>query len=79
MKRLNTQLASWAQLRHDNLLYVDPVYDFSCGCSYPGIKERLKREKERRENSPFCSWIRGATCEFLEISGRHVLSRCQGT
>lgn len=37
MKRMNTQIASWAQLRHDNLLYVAPVYDFTCGCSYPGI------------------------------------------
>eukprot|EP00026_Physarum_polycephalum_P001978 Phypoly_transcript_01982.p1 GENE.Phypoly_transcript_01982~~Phypoly_transcript_01982.p1 ORF type:complete len:859 (+),score=142.97 Phypoly_transcript_01982:385-2961(+) len=42
MKRMNTQLASWAQLRHDNLLYVEPVYDFRCGCSYPaGFVEPL--------------------------------------
>lgn len=34
-KQLNTQLASWAQLRHDNLLYAKQSYSGSNGCSYP--------------------------------------------
>lgn len=32
---LSTQLASWAELRHDTLLYVKPSYTFNNGCEYP--------------------------------------------
>jgi hypothetical protein len=35
MKTLNTQLASWTQLRHDTILYAEQVYTFSAGCYYP--------------------------------------------
>ena len=35
MKTLNTQLASWTQLRHDTLLYVKPSYTASIVCGYP--------------------------------------------
>ena len=34
-QKMNTQLASWAQLRHDNLLYAKPSYSASLGCSFP--------------------------------------------
>jgi hypothetical protein len=34
-QKLNTQLASWAQLRHDNLLYVKQSYTGGIGCSFP--------------------------------------------
>ncbi|MCX6149292.1 MAG: DUF3160 domain-containing protein [Ignavibacteriales bacterium] len=34
-KLLNTQLASWTQLRHDNLLYAKQSYTGSSFCSYP--------------------------------------------
>ncbi|HNR68289.1 MAG TPA: DUF3160 domain-containing protein [bacterium] len=34
-QKLNTQLASWAQLRHDNLLYGKQSYTGGTGCSYP--------------------------------------------
>jgi hypothetical protein len=33
--RMNTQLAGWAQLRHDNLLYVKQSYTGGVGCFYP--------------------------------------------
>ncbi|EHO43066.1 hypothetical protein Calab_3467 [Caldithrix abyssi DSM 13497] len=33
--KLNTQLASWSQLRHDNLLYAKQSYTGAAGCSYP--------------------------------------------
>jgi hypothetical protein len=33
-RMLNTQLASWAHLRHDTLLYAKPSYDMA-GCDYP--------------------------------------------
>jgi hypothetical protein len=35
MKSLNTQLASWAQLRHDTILYVKQSYTAMTSCEYP--------------------------------------------
>ncbi len=35
LAKLNTQLASWAQLRHDNLLYAKQSYTGITGCSFP--------------------------------------------
>lgn len=35
MKTLNTQLASWTQLRHDTILYVKPSYTPPYLCDYP--------------------------------------------
>ncbi len=34
-EKMNTQLASWAQLRHDNLLYAKQSYSGGMICSYP--------------------------------------------
>lgn len=34
-EKINTQLASWAQLRHDNLLYAKQSYTGGAGCSFP--------------------------------------------
>jgi len=34
-KNVNTQLASWASLKHDALLYVKPPRAVFCGCDYP--------------------------------------------
>ncbi len=34
-KGMNTQLAAWAQLRHDNLLYAKQSYSGGVICSYP--------------------------------------------
>jgi Protein of unknown function (DUF3160)/FlgD Ig-like domain len=34
-EKMNTQLASWAQLRHDNLLYAKQSYTPGVICSYP--------------------------------------------
>lgn len=34
-QKMNTQLASWTQLRHDNVLYAKPSYTGMTGCSYP--------------------------------------------
>ena len=35
MKTLNTQLASWTELRHDTVLYVKQPYTGIVACSYP--------------------------------------------
>jgi hypothetical protein len=35
LRTLNTQLASWTQLRHDTLLYVKQSYTFPGLCEYP--------------------------------------------
>jgi hypothetical protein len=32
---LNAQLASWAELRHDTILYVKPSYTTGASCTYP--------------------------------------------
>ena len=34
-EKLNTQMTSWAQLRHDNILYGKQSYTGGTGCSYP--------------------------------------------
>ncbi len=34
-EKLNTQLASWAQLRHDNILYAKQSYSGGVTCSFP--------------------------------------------
>jgi hypothetical protein len=34
-QKMNTQLASWTELRHDNLLYAKPSYTSGFACSYP--------------------------------------------
>jgi hypothetical protein len=34
-EKMNTQLSSWAQLRHDNLLYAKQSYSGSVICSFP--------------------------------------------
>lgn len=36
-EKMNTQLASWAQLRHDNLLYAKQSYTGGVICSYPYV------------------------------------------
>lgn len=35
MKTLNTQLASWTQLKHDTVLYAKQPYTMFAGCSFP--------------------------------------------
>jgi hypothetical protein len=35
-KTLHTQLGSWAQLRHDNILYAKPPFSPMAVCEYPG-------------------------------------------
>ena len=34
-QKMNTQLAAWTQVRHDNLLYAKPSYTGGEGCSFP--------------------------------------------
>ncbi len=34
-EKINTQLAGWSQLRHDNLLYAKQSYTGGTGCSFP--------------------------------------------
>lgn len=37
VKNMNTQLASWAELRHDNVLYAKQSYTGGTSCSYPHV------------------------------------------
>ena len=36
-QKMNTQLSSWAQLRHDNLLYAKQSYSGGVTCSFPEV------------------------------------------
>ena len=36
-QKMNTQLSSWAQLRHDNLLYAKQSYTGGVSCSFPEV------------------------------------------
>src|SRR5262249_46385749 len=48
LKTVNTQLASWAQLRHDTVLYAKQSYTGVPACSYPaGFVEPLPQFWER--------------------------------
>src|SRR6185436_10824099 len=50
MKSLNTQLASWTQLRHDSILYVKQSYTAMAKCFYPaGYVEPLPQFWARLE------------------------------
>jgi hypothetical protein len=50
MKSLNTQLASWTELRHDTILYAKQSYTAVPACSYPtGYVEPLPHFWERFE------------------------------
>ena len=44
MKNLNTQMASWTELRHDTLLYAKPTYTDPGLCVYPDgyVEPRLE-------------------------------------
>lgn len=47
-KQLQTQLASWAELRHDTVLYAKQAYGVANGCDYPaGYVEPYPRFFER--------------------------------
>jgi hypothetical protein len=37
MKSLNTQLASWSQLRHDTILYAKQSYTGGAACEFPAV------------------------------------------
>jgi hypothetical protein len=48
MKTLNTQLASWTQLRHDTILYAKQSYTGPDGCIYPAAYVEPRVEFWRR-------------------------------
>ncbi len=37
IEKLNTQLSSWTELRHDNVLYAKQSYTGGTGCSFPHV------------------------------------------
>jgi len=68
MKTLNTQLASWTQLRHDTILYAKQSYTGSILCSYPAGFVEPRPE--------FWQWM-----QTLASNARNLISRLtfQGT
>ena len=72
-EKINTQLASWAQLRHDNLLYAKQSYTGGTGCSFPysfvePYPEFYSRLEEFAHNAgEFFSSIPAASYEIQKI------------
>lgn len=74
-KKINTQLSSWAQLRHDNLLYGKQSYTGGVVCSFPygyveplpafylAVKKYAQLAKEKFETSNF--WNGGFKTDIL--------------
>ncbi|GAG47660.1 unnamed protein product, partial [marine sediment metagenome] len=64
-QKMNTQLASWTELRHDNLLYAKQSYTAGYPCSYPcgyvepfpelyqGLSELAKTARDKFANISF--------------------------
>jgi hypothetical protein len=64
-EKMNTQLASWTELRHDNLLYAKQSYTGGVVCSYPysyvepvpafyrNLQSAASRIKSRIQDMPF--------------------------
>lgn len=66
-EKMNTQLASWAELRHDNLLYAKQSYTASGACSYPsGYVEPFPVLYERVET------LMKAACEFFQTGPQEL-------
>lgn len=81
-QKLNTQLSSWAQLRHDNLLYAKQSYTGGTVCSYPytyiepfpelynALKSFSETAVEKFQNLPFNNaWLKNNIIEFFNYFG----------
>lgn len=72
-EKMNTQLASWSQLRHDNLLYAKQSYTGGTGCSFPHsyvepYPEFYARLKQFAQNAgDFFSQLPTADLELINI------------
>ena len=77
MKQLQTQLGSWAELRHDNILYVKQSYTSSVLCEYPaGYVEPYPEFYARMRNLAEQASSRLSKAEWvaaLETGGRQNL------
>ena len=66
-EKMNTQLASWAELRHDNLLYAKQSYTATGACSYPcGYVEPFPVFYERVDT------LMKAACEFFQTGPQEL-------
>ena len=75
-KQLNTQLASWAQLRHDTILYAKQSYTSAAGCDYPkGFVEPYPEFYDKL--GIFAKRVKTlfANAHFIDASYRRHLSR----
>lgn len=77
-EKMNTQLASWAQLRHDNLLYAKQSYSGMAGCSnplgyvepipefYEAIKDLAVNAKSKLDGKLGDSWIADKMTSYFD-------------
>src|SRR5262249_42320709 len=77
MKSVNTQLASWTQLRHDTILYAKQSYTAEDSCLYPaGFVEPVPHVWEQIEN------MAGRAADLIEktpFGGHQALQKKQVT
>jgi hypothetical protein len=77
-QKMNTQLSSWTELRHDVLLYAKQSYSGGISCSYPfsyveplpGFYEAMKQfglsAKERLQSMPYQPNYRATITKYFE-------------
>ena len=68
MKTLNTQLASWTQLRHDTVLYAQQSYTANIVCSYPDGFVEPRPEFWGRVKA--LADVAGTAISYLPLSGK---------
>ncbi len=78
-EKLNTQLAAWTELRHDNILYAKQSYTGGITCSYPygyvealpefygSLNKSTKLIAEKLSTIPECQYYANYFSNFSEI------------
>lgn len=86
---LNTQLAAWAEVRHDTILYTAQSYSMSLGCSYPsayvdpypalwaGLSRWVERARAVAASSPWATPAEGARWAAWSNRAADVVARLQ--
>jgi len=73
-EKMNTQLAAWAQLRHDNLLYVKQSYTGQTICSFPeSFVEPVPEFYEALQRLASNAIQHFQTVKFEEVWGRNQI------
>jgi hypothetical protein len=78
-KQLQTQLASWSELRHNTVLYAKPPYTSGATCEYPNGYVEPYPELYARVKLLLSETARQIEATSLYLAGRDLSSRKQRT